>query len=152
MSLSYPFKQSITFCIIQCTVDTGYLCVYFIDHQPLLFAAHSTTMLLDQDLALQWNTRISTSKVANGNGRTHYDVVRSSFWLSHNLHPFSHLWRAWLIIVEIFRLNAYSEHLPLVNIHTFGDRRIEELLRHWCLGVREPEVRTFVWIARKKVW
>jgi len=87
-------------------------------------------MLLDQDLALQWNTRISISKVENGNGRTHYDVVRSSFWLSHNLHPFSHLWRARFIIVKILRLNAYSENLPLINIHTFGDRRIEELSRY----------------------
>ena len=55
MPLFIPFQavHHILYYTVHTTVDTSYLCIYFIDHQLLLFAAHSTTMLLDQDLVLQ---------------------------------------------------------------------------------------------------
>ena len=55
------------------------------------------------------------------------------------------------MIVKLVRLDSNADNLPCIDVHAFCGLGIEHIMDRWfsfpVCGRREPEVRSFVWVA-----
>ena len=74
-------------------------------------------------------------------------MIRCPLGLSLHLHPFSGLWRAWLVVEKVVGFYADADDLTLVDVHSVGERGVEEVVCGCELRVGKPEIGTLVWVA-----
>jgi len=78
---------------------------------------------------------------------THDNMIRCPLGLSLHLYPFSGLRRTRLVIEKVIGFDADTDDLALVDVHSVGERGVEEVVCGCELGVGKPEVGALVRVA-----
>ena len=115
----------------------------------------SSTTIQVQVLAPRSNTTKNPSgKLTKENQLrlAHGNSVWCPLLLPRDPNPFERFrWRPGLVIVKFVRLDSNADYLPRIDVHAFCGLGIEHVVDSWfgfaARGRREPEMRSFVWVA-----